>query len=185
MQSSSNGRRRLEHYSSQRAQDVRDALPLLVQQTDPRRQSSRPASYFPTSPEPSHQPHQLIAVCFNHMAGRECDHCRNLDRSLNERRSDGSPDSHHTLGYHSQRNSNQSLGQHSQRNGGQRHSNTSLVDEKQQDSGEKGAKPGPPPVVGFWDARLGKLRLQMLGLWGRTSKQASPVRYTEFALTLW
>ena len=185
MQSSSNGRRRLEHYSAQRAQDARDALPLLIQQTDQRRHSSRPASYFPASPEPSHQPHQLIAVCFNHMAGRECEHCRNLDRSLNDRRSDSSPDSHHTLGYHSQRNSNQTLGQHSQRNGGQRHSNASLSDEKQQDGGEKGGKQGSPPVVGFWDSRLGKLRLQMLGLWGRTSKQASPLRYTNLALTLW
>ncbi len=161
MQSSS--ARRVEHYSAQRAQDARDALPLIS--TEERR-SSRQASYYPTSPTPSYQPpHQLIAVCFNHMAGRECDHCRNLDRSLNERRTDSSPDSNHTLGYRSQRSSGRNL-----------HSNTSLDDEKPIDGGEKGGGQGPPPVVGFWDARLGKLRLQLLGLWGQTSKGASRTR---------
>ena len=153
MQSTS--RRRLEHYSAQRAQDARDALPLI--ETN-KRHSSRPASYYPSSPPPSYQPHQLIAVCFNHMAGRDCEHCRNLDRSLNARRTDHSPDSNHTLGY---------LGQS---NGQQRHSNSSLPDEKPEDGGEKGGEQGSPPVVGFWDAQLGKLRLQMLGLWARTSE---------------
>ena len=150
--------RRLEHFSAQRAQDARDALPLIAP-ADDRRHSSRQSTYYPPSPPASYQPHQLIAVCFNHMSGRDCEHCRNLDRSLNDRRSDSSPDSHHTLGYHSQ-----SSGQ-------QRHSNhSSFHDEKQQDGGEKGGKQGFPPVVGFWDSRLGKLRLQLLALWGRTSK---------------
>ena len=155
----SNSRRRLEHYSAQRAQDARDALPLIPTNN---RHSSRPQSYYPSSPPPSYQPHQLIAVCFNHMAGRECEHCRNLDRSLDSHRSDHSPDSNNTLGYQAQRN------------GQQRHSHASLHDEKQMDGGEKGGAQGSPPVVGFWHSKLGKLRLQLLGLWARTSKRIVP-----------
>ena len=171
MQSSS--ARRLEHYSAQRAQDARDALPLIQsekrfsdqQQQQHHRRSNRSSNYLPSSPTPSYQPpHQLIAVCFNHMAGRDCEHCRNLDHSLSDRRSDSSPHSDHTLGYNSQ---------HSER---QRHSKVSLYDEKHNDGGEKGGEQGPPPVVGFWDSRLGKLRLQLLGLWGRTSKRAFTTR---------
>ena len=154
MQSTS--RRRLEHYSAQRAQDARDALPLIEAN---KRLSSRPGSYYPSSPPPSYQPHQLIAVCFNHMAGRDCEHCRNLDRSLNGDRADHSPDSNHSLAFQGQRNSQQ------------RHSNASLHDEKQKNGGEKGAEQGSPPVVGFWDSKLAKLRLQLLGLWARTSTQ--------------
>ena len=154
MQSSA---RRLEHYSAQRAQDVRDALPLL--DTD-KRHSSRSVNYYPTSPPPSYQPHQLIAVCFNHMSGRDCEHCRNLDRSLNAHPDQGLPDSNRTSGYHGQAN------------GHQRQSNISLHNGKQEEGGEKGGEPGSPPVVGFWDSKLGKLRLQLLGLWARTSKSA-------------
>lgn len=164
MQSSSNKStgRRLEHYSAQRAQDARDALPLIHK--DQQRLSTRSSNYIPSSPCPSyHPPHQLIAVCFNHMAGRECEHCRNLDRSLTDPRSDSSPDSHHTLGYHSPSN------------GYQRRSNISFNDEKQGVEDENAPKQGSPSVVGFWDSRLGKLRLQMLGLWARTSKRASPL----------
>ena len=173
MQSSTG--RRLEHYSAQRAQDARDALPLIQKEKDKEnRYSTRSSTYYPSSPRSSYQPpHQLIAVCFNHMAGRDCEHCRNLDRSLNDRRSDTSPDSHHTLGYHSQSS------------GHQRRSNASFDDEKPKDGGEKGGKPGPPPVVGFWDSRLGKLRLQMLGLWARTSKRALFVYLKDLGLTLW
>ena len=170
MQSSSSTGRRLEHYAAQRAQDARDALPLIQNiqniQND-QRYSTRSSTYYPSSPSPTYQPqqpHQLIAVCFNHMAGRVCEHCRNLDRSLSDRRSDSSPDSHHTLGYHEQSN------------GFQRRSNVSFMDEKHGDGGEKDGKQGPPPVVGFWDSRLGKLRLQMLGQWARTSKRVSQVR---------
>ena len=148
-------RRRLEHYSSQRAQDARDALPLIEKN---KRLSSRSATYFPSSPPPSYQPHQLIAVCFNHMAGRECEHCRNLQRSSSGDRLDTSPHSHHSLGY--QRQSQPP----------QRYSNASLNDERQSDEDEKGASQGSPPVVGFWHSKLGKLRLQLLGLWARTSK---------------
>ena len=156
-------RRRVEHYSSQRAQDARDALPLIEKN---KRLSSRPASYYPTnstyfppSPPPSYQPHQLIAVCFNHMAGRECEHCRNLQRSSSGDRLDTSPHSRHNLGY--QRQSQPP----------QRYSNASLNDERQSDEDEKGGNQGSPPVVGFWHSKLGKLRLQLLGLWARTSKR--------------
>ena len=163
--------RRLEHYSAQRAQDARDALPLIHK--DQQRFSNRSSNYYPPSPPPTYQPHQLIAVCFNHMAGRDCDHCRNLDRSLSDRQSDYSPDSHHNLTYQSQSSSHL------------RHSNASFHDEKPEERGEEGGKQGPPPVVGFWDSRLGKVRLQMLGLWARTSKQASPYALKDLALTLW
>lgn len=154
MQSTSS---RLEHYSAQRAQDARDALPLIETH---KRHSSRPASSYPspTSPSPSYQPHQLIAVCLNHMAGRDCEHCRNLDRSLGRSRPQRSPDSNNTLGYQEQNN------------GQQRHSSASRHDEKQEDGGEKGGEQGSPPVVGFWHSKLGKLRLELLGLWARTSK---------------
>lgn len=170
MQSNSITGRRLEHYAAQRAQDARDALPLIhkdQQQQQQQRLSTRSSNYIPSSPCPSyHPPHQLIAVCFNHMAGRECEHCRNLDRSLTDRRSDCSPDSHHTLGYHSPNN------------GYQRRSNISSND-------EKAANQGSPSVVAFWDSRLGKLRLQMLGLWARTSKRASALALKDLTLTLW
>ena len=178
--------RRLEHYSAQRAQDVRDALPLIhndqlkekekdqqQHDKDQQRLSTRSSNYYPPSPPPTYQPHQLIAVCFNHMAGRDCDHCRNIDRSLSDRQSVSSPESHHTLGYQSQSS------------GYQRRSHASFHDEKTEERGEEGEKPGPPPVVGFWDSRLGKVRLQLLGLWAKTSKQASPHASKDLALTLW
>lgn len=170
MQSTS--RRRLEHYSAQRAQDARDALPLI--ETN-KRHSNRSNIHYPSSPPPSYQPHQLIAVCFNHMAGRDCEHCRNLDRSMSDDRLHRSPGSHHSLGYY-----RQSSGQ-------QRHddSSGSLHDEKQKDGGEKGGEQGSPPVVGFWHSKLGRLRLQLLGLWARTSKCASLHSLKDLALTLW
>ena len=158
--------RRVEHYSAQRAQDSRDALPLINNNNhdhrDQQRLSSRSSNYYPPSPTPTYQPHQLIAVCFNHMAGRDCDHCRNLNHSLSDRQSDYSRDSHHNIGYQSQSSSHL------------RQSNASFHNEKPEERGEEGGKPGPPPVVGFWDSRLAKVRLQMLGLWARTSKQVSP-----------
>ena len=169
----SSSRRRLEHYSAQRAQDARDALPLI--ETN-KRHSSRPASYdptyYPSSPPPSYQPHQLIAVCFNHMSGRDCEHCRNLDRSLNRHRLDTSPDSNHTLGYQAQAHSNGQQRCSAYSNGPHRYSDTSLHDEKQNNDGEKGGEHGSPPVVGFWHSKLGKLRLELLGLWTKTSKRA-------------
>ena len=154
---SSTSKRRLEHYSAQRAQDARDALPL-IQTHKPH--PGRPVSDIPSpsSPPLSYQPHQLIAVCLNHMAGRDCEHCRNLDPSLHRSRPERSPDSSNTLGYREQNN------------GQQRHSSASLHDEKQEDGGEKGGEEGSPPVVGFWHSKLGKLRLELLGLWARTSK---------------
>ena len=65
------------------------------------------------------------------------------------------------------------------------HTNTAVdgpkrekVDDKEQlaDGGEKGEKDdrdGPASPVGFWDKRLKKMRLHVLGLWARTSKLGS------------
>lgn len=38
------------------------------------------------------------------------------------------------------------------------------------DGGEKGESNGPPQPVGFWDKSLNKTRLQVFGLWARTSQ---------------
>ena len=38
------------------------------------------------------------------------------------------------------------------------------------DGGEKGGSTGPPQPVGFWDKTLNKTRLQVFGLWARTSQ---------------
>ncbi|KAK4693225.1 hypothetical protein P7C71_g4135, partial [Lecanoromycetidae sp. Uapishka_2] len=40
--------------------------------------------------------------------------------------------------------------------------------ERASDGGEKGGKQDPPAPVGLFDKRLGKLRLQCMGLWART-----------------
>lgn len=134
-------RLRGRHYAAQRFQD--DSLPLI--------------DHLPL-PQASYQPHQLIAVCFNHMAGRDCEHCRQIDRSLNTERAHRSTDSNQTFG-----------SRHSRGN--------SLADisiEKPRDGGEKCGDPGPPPPVGFWNKKLGKLRLECMGLWARTSESTTP-----------
>ena len=38
------------------------------------------------------------------------------------------------------------------------------------DGGEKGGDEGPPKPVGFWHGDLAKTRLQVFGLWARTSE---------------
>jgi len=42
-------------------------------------------------------------------------------------------------------------------------------DEKPKDGGEKGGAEGPPAPVGISDKKLSRLRLEVLGLWARTS----------------
>lgn len=82
---------------------------------------------------------------------------------------DRSPDSALTLGQaHEQ--------QHLQQ---QRNSSASEIeeDEKPKDGGEKGGEEGPPAPVGVWDKRMSKLRLEVFGLWARTSELA-PRLYT-------
>ena len=39
------------------------------------------------------------------------------------------------------------------------------------EKGEEGGKQGPPQPVGFWDHRLNKVRLEVFGAWGKTSKK--------------
>ena len=138
------------HYGSQRASG--EGLPLVQHSQRPARTSipPPPATYQPL-------PHQLIAVCFNHMAGRQCEHCQQLNNELSPyQREDRSPDSGVTLGQkHGQRNSRVE----------------SEEDEKLKDGGEKGGSKGPPKPVGLWDKQLGKLRLEVFGLWARTSEQ--------------
>ena len=70
--------------------------------------------------------------------------------------------------------STETLGQHRhfgyQQNENRYTGSTEGNDEKQpHDGGEKGGK-SPPPPINIYDGRLSKLRLEMLGLWGRTSK---------------
>ena len=166
-------RLRGSHYSAQRAELSQDALPLIRQgprcddsTRENNRQSlprTRPRSVPlipPAPPQPVFQPHQLIAVCFNHMAGRECEHCRQMERGVIAEERPDSEISTETLGQHRhsgyQQNENRYSG--SEGNG-----------EKQpDDGGEKGGK-SPPPPINIYDGRLSQLRLEMFGLWGRTS----------------
>ena len=178
-------RLRGSHYSAQRAQLSQDALPLIRQ--GPRcddstrdRQSprARPRSVPlipPAPPQPVFQPHQLIAVCFNHMAGRECEHCRQMERGLMGQERPDSELSSETLGQHHQ---------HGYQQNENRYSGSEGNGEKPDDGGEKGGK-SPPPPINIYDSRLSKLRLEMLGLWGRTSKSRFLPAPANVELTYW
>ncbi|KAL8659219.1 MAG: hypothetical protein Q9226_000557 [Calogaya cf. arnoldii] len=72
------------------------------------------------------------------------------------RRSDGSPYSDETLGAHA-------TDQHRDDGGGQADQERSDNDE------EKGNDSSPPKPVGFFDSALSKVRLQVFGLWARTT----------------
>lgn len=49
-------------------------------------------------------------------------------------------------------------------------SNHAMINhERDIDGGEKGNDSSPPRPVGFWDKSLSKTRLQVYGLWARTS----------------
>ena len=78
-------------------------------------------------------------------------------------RSDRSADSTRTLGTH-------------QRS----HSETSTYDGVN-GAIEKGKHLSPPKPVGFWDKRLGKSRLEIFGLWTKTSMRASCLVTFKFA----
>jgi hypothetical protein len=158
------------YYGSQRASIAGDILPLISNSQRPAR-TSFPS--FPPLPPSTYQPqpHQLIAVCFNHMSGRQCEHCQQLNRELgginaneSNMRVDRSLDSTHTLGHEHEHGQ-----QHLQE---PRSSSGSEPEEKEKpnDGGEKGGNDGPPAPVGIWDKRMGKLRLEVLGLWARTSE---------------
>lgn len=72
-------------------------------------------------------------------------------------RSDGSPSSHETLGA-------QSVEDH-------RHQGDAQTDREPSDTDEeKGNHSSPPQPVGFFDNALSKVRLQVFGLWARTSQ---------------
>lgn len=68
--------------------------------------------------------------------------------------------------------SSETLGQHHHhvyQQNEHRYSGSEGNGEKQpDDGGEKGGK-SPPPPINIYDRRLSKLRLEMFGLWGRTS----------------
>lgn len=48
--------------------------------------------------------------------------------------------------------------------------NEDVKRENNADGGETGNMKGPPQPVGFWDKSLSKTRLQVFGLWARTSQ---------------
>ena len=52
------------------------------------------------------------------------------------------------------------------------------------DGGEKGGK-SPPPPINIYDGRLSKLRLEILGLWGRTSMSRFLQALANVELTFW
>ena len=163
----SSSRLRALHYCHQRHQRASaDILPLISQSQRAARDSlllpPSPSPPSPTPPPPrppptyQPQPHQLIAVCFNHMAGRQCEHCQRLsDYNGQHERMEGSPDSGKTLDPRQQR---QSIGNGRDDAG------------MSGDGGEKGGAKEPPAPVSIWDKQLSKLRLQVFGLWARTSQ---------------
>ena len=138
------------HYRASQASSP-DALPLIP--------NSQPTACVP-SPPYHPQPHQLIAVCFNNMAGRQCDHCQQLNEAFNKLDGkDRNSGSDATLGTQHRPPSEQS-------------NNGSDVgeDEKPKDGGERGDAKEPPSPVGILHKSLSKLRLQVFGLWARTSQ---------------
>ena len=182
-------RLRGSHYSAQRARLSQDALPLIRQgppcddstrdiNNGQYQARARPRSVPLIPPAPVFQPHQLIAVCFNHMAGRECEHCR----QMNERgvMGQGRPDSEissETLGQQHQNGDQQNENRYSGSGGS--------GGEQPDDGGEKGGKSSPPPPINIYDRRLSKLRLEMLGLWGRTSESRLLQASANVELTCW
>lgn len=101
------------------------------------------------SASPPYQAHQLVALCFNALAGHYCEHCEQLRRVMNhDHQSAGSPDSHRTLK-------------------NRQHDSP----DRPSDGGEKGGdNPDPRAPVGFFDSRLNGLRIKVLGLWLRTGE---------------
>lgn len=155
------------HYLAQRASVCsQDVLPLIRKPVAGNQPApiQRPPQQRHTIqfPQPAYQStsqaHQLIAVCFNHMAGRQCEHCQQMYETLNDGQELARTEQ--TLG------SNETLEHQQNRN----RSSDYEDNEREKDGGEKGEKQGPPAPVGLFDKRLGKLRLQCLGLWGRTGR---------------
>lgn len=67
-----------------------------------------------------------------------------------------------------------------------RHSSGSVGNGEKQpdDGGEKGGK-SPPQPIDIYDGRLSKLRLEILGLWGRTSMSRFLQALENVELTFW
>ena len=102
------------------------------------------------------------------MAGRESEHCRQLDQGLrSQERLDEGAGSDEMLG---QQNGNRCSGSEKSGSGN--------------DGGEKGESSGPPTPVNIFDKRLSKLRLQVLGLWGRTGTSTLLYASVTIQLTL-
>lgn len=85
--------------------------------------------------------------------------------------------------------SSETLGQH-HRHGYQQNENRysgsgGSGGELPDDGGEKGGKSPPPAPINIYDRRLSKLRLEMLGLWGRTSKSWLLQEPANTELTYW
>ena len=94
------------------------------------------------------------------MAGRECEHCRQMQGGLIGQERADSEISTETLGQHRHFGYQQNES---------RDSGSEGYGEKQpDDGGEKGGK-SPPPPTNIYDKRLSRLRLEIFGLWGRTS----------------
>jgi len=181
--SGSSRRLRGSHYLAQRASICsQDALPLIrkpiaSQQTAAairRPSQQRNIVKFPQQAyQPAAQAHQLIAVCFNHMAGRQCEHCQQMYSTLNDGQPQGRTEQHS--------DSNETLG-HQQN--GNRSSDYEDI-ERENDGGEKGGQQGPPAPVGLFDKRLGSLRLQCLKLWARTGRLSFDSAFGTSELIVW
>lgn len=179
-------RRAGSHITRRNFHDDSQRAPLLRNSQRPSRTS--PLS-FPAPPAPIYQPqpHQLIAVCLNHMAGRSCEHCHQLNRELSginsnvsNPRVDRSPDSADTLGTELDHELDHKRNpQHTQQQGSSGSKSDGYVTPT--DGGEKGDDKGPPQPVGFADKRLNKLRLEVFGLWARTS--AHPHKCPSFVIS--
>ena len=168
-------RLRGSHYSAQRAELSQDALPLMrpgPRCDDSTRENNNRQSFVhtrprsvplipPAPPQPMVQPHQLIAVCFNHMAGRDCEHCRQMQTGMIGEERPESENSTETLGQHCHSGYQQHENQYS-------NASVGSGEKQPDDGGEKGEK-SPPQPIDIYDGRLSKLRLEILGLWGRTS----------------
>ena len=84
-----------------------------------------------------------------------------------EEKLESSPDSG-TLSDHHSNHENVICGEEPESEGDHDNNDSIPSEEQRIDGGEKGKDSGPPKPVGFWDKRMNKVRLQVVGLWART-----------------